>query len=39
MIKMFADMIKDLFADWLGHPITLALIIVLASLLLFHWGI
>tara|TARA_A100000164_G_scaffold303857_1_gene279669 strand:+ start:576 stop:698 length:123 start_codon:yes stop_codon:yes gene_type:complete len=38
MIKMFLDMIMDLLADWLKHPITIAAGILLLSFLLFHIG-
>jgi hypothetical protein len=32
-------MMMDLIGDWLRHPITIGVLIVILSLLLFQWGL
>tara|TARA_B100000085_G_scaffold101654_1_gene92491 strand:- start:1203 stop:1325 length:123 start_codon:yes stop_codon:yes gene_type:complete len=39
MIKMFFVMVKEILSDWMYHPVTLAIAVVLLSLLIFEVGI
>jgi len=39
MIKMFFVMLKELMTDWMYHPVTLVIAVVLFSLLIFEVGI